>query len=221
MRARERNRRFPGFHSVYRLADPVLNAHFRGRMEGDYETLLEVDRGAVIPEEPIPVRHDAGGKPRDVIWTTWGTPVVVSRRVVDLLRASGFTGWATYPVTLYDRDGEFVDGYHGLATTGRCGPIDYSRSAPVAVMSPGGGERMQYRGKYFDPDSWDGSDFFVPTTGFGGRFVVAEVKDCFEDAKIRNVEFERLTDALVSPDTVERYVRELARGDAESAARPS
>ena len=205
-------RGFPGFDNIYRLGDPVLNAHFRGRMEAESDTLLDVDRGEMIPEQPIPVRHDAGGKPRDVIWTTWAIPVVVSERVIDLLRASGFTGWATYPVTVYDRDGATLDGYRGLSTSGRCGPLDYSRSEPVSVPVPGGGEGLQYRGKYFDPASWDGSDFFLPSSGFGGRFVVAAVKRAFEDAKIRNVDFERLSEALVSPDTVERYVRHAPPG---------
>ncbi len=207
MNVRTGDREFPGFENVYRFGDPVLPAHFRGRMEGDYNTLLEVDRGEVVPEEPIPVRHDAGGKPRDVIWTTWGIPVVVSDRVVGLLQTHGFTGWTTYPVTLHDKHGELVGGYHGLATTGRCGPIDYSRSEPLIVKIPGDREALGYRGKYFDPESWDGSDFFVPSVGGGGRFVVGAVKDAFESAKIRNVDFERLSDALVSPDTVEKHAR--------------
>jgi hypothetical protein len=49
-----------------------------------------------------------------------------------------------------------------------------------------------WKGLFFDPESWDGSDFFMPAERVGYVFVVEAVKRAFERAKIRNVEFKPL-----------------------------
>jgi hypothetical protein len=49
-----------------------------------------------------------------------------------------------------------------------------------------------WKGLFFDPASWDGSDFFMPAHKVGHLFVVEEVKRAFEKAKISNVKFEPL-----------------------------
>lgn len=146
------------------------------------------------PEKPIIFRHESGGKPRDLISTTYVTLKLYSDRVIEILKDHGFSGWKTYPVEVYGKKGVRIDGYHGLAVTGRCGEIDWSRGrkerrpAPV----PGGSAYDVWIGMYFDPETWDGSDLFVPE-GMTCTIVTEAVKDALTAAKVSNISMRPLT----------------------------
>jgi hypothetical protein len=118
---------------------------------------------------------------------------LVSDRFVGVLE--GFSGWQTYPVEIYTERGKAVQGYHGLAITGRCGPIDDELS-PVMVLPPAvpHGEAMPHRiGIRFWPETWDGSDLFIPE-GRGWVLVTQEVHDALSAAKITGIELDRITE---------------------------
>jgi hypothetical protein len=93
------------------------------------------------------------------------------------------------------KDGSELPGYHGLAVTGRCGPIDDSLSDEVVLPPPvpRGRARRALRGICFDSATWDGSDVFTPE-GYTASFVVERVKTAVEAAGITNVEFARLSE---------------------------
>ncbi|HEY8241357.1 MAG TPA: DUF1629 domain-containing protein, partial [Kiritimatiellia bacterium] len=125
-------------------------------------------------------------------------PVVISVRVVDALKAGRFSGWETYPIDLFGKDGSRISGYHGLAVIGRCGLIDNSRSVKIQKIYPGG-VFPAWRGLYFDPETWDGSDLFMLANKWGHILVVDAVKRAFEKAKVTNVAFTAL-EAVGRPD---------------------
>jgi len=130
-----------------------------------------------------------GARPVDpVLWTTHAVPIILADAVVQLLRSEGLTGWSLYEVSVRDKQGEQVPGYSGLAVTGRCGNLDHSMSVELPRIRPAGIFPV-WKGLFFDPNSWDGSDFFMPAQRFGSVFVVDAVKKAFERAKIRNVSF--------------------------------
>src|SRR4029077_19919126 len=56
--------------------------------------------------------------------------------------------------------GNWVPGHAGLMVTGRCDPVDLSRSEVVVREYPGGWF-PKLRGHFFPPESWDGSDLFM------------------------------------------------------------
>jgi hypothetical protein len=89
-----------------------------------------------------------------------------------------------------------LNGYSGIAVTGRCGPIDDRLSEEVTLgpPAPHGRARRGLRGLCFPPDSWDGNDFFTSEAGGAWIFVVQRVKDALEKAQLRNVEFQRLSE---------------------------
>jgi hypothetical protein len=189
------SRAFPGFDHVYWFSEGRTG--FRGELdwpEGD--TIPQwrgLTRGEVRPPRPIPVRYAQGrGMPADVIWTTNAFPFVVHKRVIDLLLDHRFTGWGTYPVELYGREGEPLPDYLGFAFTGRCGPIDGGRSEKVMkprplVVGP------VWIGVYFDEKTWDGSDFFTTSEQKGWTFVTEDVVKAFKKAGIKGVSFEKLS----------------------------
>lgn len=131
--------------------------------------------------------------PTDVIWTSLVAPIIVSDRLVAILRHEGFVGWDTFNVSLKGKSGEPIDGYSGLVVRGRCGKIEDTLSVQFDKTMPAG-VFPWWRGLYFDPATWDGSDFFMPAGNVGWVFVTEAVKRALEKAKVRNVEFIALSE---------------------------
>jgi hypothetical protein len=182
------SRAFPGFDKLFYLGESGSSRAFRGDVPVETNAVA-LTRAELQPALPLSVDWAMGSaKPGEVIWTTMGTMVIVAEPVVQLLRAKGFTGWSLYPAAIRDKQGQPVPGYSGLAFTGRCGDIDKARSVQVPRIRPAG-IFPAWKGLFFDPTSWDGSDLFMPGGPVGWKLVVEEVKRAFEQARIRNVEF--------------------------------
>jgi hypothetical protein len=182
---------FPGFDKVFLLGESGNRRAFRGKMDVETDD-FGITRAEVQPVAPIPVQWAMGSaEPMQVMWTTHAIPIIVAESVVQLLRSHGFTGWSLYDVTVRDKQGHLVPGHSGLSVTGRCGNIDWASGIEVPRIFPAGIFPV-WKGLFFDPESWDGSDFFMPAERVGYVFVVEAVKKAFERAKIRNVEFKPL-----------------------------
>jgi hypothetical protein len=191
MDSKSTTRAFPGFERIFYLARTGGTRAFRGEVDVETrEKAFGLTRAEVRPAHPIRVGWAMGSaKPADpVMWTTFVAPLLVADSVVQLLRSHGFTGWSLYEVSVRDKGGQEHPGYSGLAITGRCGNIDWARGVEVDRIFPGGIFPV-WKGLFFDPASWDGSDFFMSADGSGYVFVVEAVKQAFERAKIRNVKF--------------------------------
>ncbi|MFN8149665.1 MAG: hypothetical protein U0R24_00875 [Solirubrobacterales bacterium] len=125
---------------------------------------LALLRGEVQPSEPIEFVRDEGSDARDWVGTTYATLQLVSPKFLRLLDEHGFTGWTTFPVELALDISQALEGYRGLAITGRCGRIEEEMSERITLPPPvpQGHSRPGLRGLCFEPDSWDGSDLFMP-----------------------------------------------------------
>jgi hypothetical protein len=191
MDSRSCSRKFPGFASMYEFADPGTEGPFRGELELEEDT-DPFARGDAKPTVPLTVRWAMGAaQPGDIVWTTSILPVVMSQRVVDLLRAGGFTGWEAVPIELRNKAKRVVPSYYYLSVHGRCGPIELDRSEKVDRVFPGGVFAVR-KGLYFDPLTWDSSDVFMSAGRFGWTFVVDSVKRAFEKEQVKNVMFRAL-----------------------------
>jgi hypothetical protein len=190
MGSKSASKAFPGFDRVFSLGSTGSSRVFRGDLGVETrEEVFALTRAELHPAHPITVEWAMGSaKPGDVIWTTYAVPIIVSESVVHLLRSHGFTGWSLYDVSVRDKQGQLIPGYSGLAITGRCGKIDYTRTVVVPRVYPAGIFPIG-KGLLFDPESWDGSDLFMPAGNVGHKLMVDEVKKAFEQAKIRNVSF--------------------------------
>ena len=185
---------FPGFSHLYKLASAGAARAFTADLDLRGADDFAVTRGEELAPPGCSARWAMGAtNPSDVIWTRVAAPVLLSERLVAMLREQGFTGWDTYPVTLTDRRGARLPDYHGLSVQGRCGPIDPSRSTRISKEYPAGPFPVA-RGVYFDESSWDGSDVFVSTDGKGWIFVVEAVQRFFDRARIKNLQLVPLTE---------------------------
>ncbi len=189
MGSKSTSRAFPGFDRIFSLGESGSTRAFRGHINLTSDETFGLTRAEMQPSHSITVEWAMGSaKPGDVIWTTMAVVAIVSDSVVQLLRSHGFTGWSLYDVSVRDKQGQLIPGYSGLAITGRCGKIDYTRTVVVPRVYPAGIFPIG-KGLLFDPESWDGSDLFTPAGKVGYMFVVEDVKKAFERAKIRNVSF--------------------------------
>lgn len=205
-------RDFPGFEKLSLLHDPLSKRPMRGSIDVKTDT-FGLTRGEVEASGPIQVSwYMRGAMPSDFVWTGNAWALVVHRRVVQLLREKGFTGWGMYVVSVIDKGGDYHPDYEGLVVWGRCGPADLSRSVVVLSQPPSeyyvGGRFPQFLGYYFPEDSWDGSDIFMEMPDARARktarvFITERLRLAFEAARVKNVKFERLTEAVVDTSVYE------------------
>jgi hypothetical protein len=166
---------FPGFEHFYSVQDPLSSRAFRGTFE-PAAVAFEISRDEVPTLPTVIVGWMMGGsEPSDVIWTGMAAPLIVHQRVLDVLDNAGATGWTTYPVEVRNK-AKSVSGFVGLAISGRCDPIDVGRSEIVLEQMPGGWF-PRFRGRCFDPGSWDGCDLFMERRDSQGAGLIAPVRD--------------------------------------------
>jgi hypothetical protein len=208
---------FPGFDKIYELDDPLGNRPFRGRFE-HHSTGIELSRSEEGTKKTISVYWNMGSAmPSEVIWTTSVFPLIISANIIELLTDSGLSGWTTYPVRIFNKDNNECPGYSGLAITGRCGRIDLSKSV-IALREFPGGFFPEFRGHFFDPASWDGSDFCMETPDKRGKFSMArivteEVVALFRRHRIANIRFVKLSEVYCSTNVYEIGLKYLLPSD--------
>ena len=182
------------YESLFVLADPMAAKPFRLRSRLPSDAKVEgvdihsLSRGESRITRPIQFDAAQGSKATDILWTQLVTPVCVSKRIIHILRENEVSGWSTYPVEIFDLEGEQLPDYHGFAVTGAVCDADYSRSAVVTKPppTPRGKSYDVYRGLFFDEAQWDGSDMFWVG---GVRVVIEKVKRIFEQNGVDNVAF--------------------------------
>jgi uncharacterized protein DUF1629 len=174
---------------MYVLEEPGESRAFRAKIDISVEDAFAFKRGERQPKSPVKCRWAMGDpRPGDVIWTTLGVPLLVSNRVTGILQAGGFKGWTVFPIDLAGADGQRIAGFHGLSIVGRCGAIENQRSIRVPKKYPGGVFPV-WKGLYFDPSTWDGSDIFMPQGKVGWVFVAKGLRDALDSANVGNIDW--------------------------------
>lgn len=106
---------------------------------------------------------------------------------------NNLTGWKTFPVSVFDKKGQEITGYHGLSVTGRCGKIDDSKAEMLEKQfAPNAPFTTYYKGLHIGLDKWDGQDFFLPEEYYG-IIVTKRVVEVLKKNKINSI-FENLSD---------------------------
>lgn len=119
----------------------------------------------------------------DFMWNDLLLPIV-STRVVELLRRHEVNGYKLFNVIVSKKD-EAINGYHGMAVTGRGGPND-SKAYEGGFMP---GTKIR-RVKGLCPTEWDGSDLFTLDDFPRAPLATDKVKDIFTKNKVTNCKLE-------------------------------
>jgi len=144
----------------------------------------------------VAIDHAAGSERADVLWTDSGL-VCIGERFVRTLTVHMVSGWQTREAEVRSRAGRAMPGYSVLVVRGRSGLLDCSQSEPLATLSEKG-RGTAYLGARVSPDSWDGSDMFVP--GEEGPILVTDrTRRVFENAGIGNVVLRPLAALTITP----------------------
>ena len=144
---------------------------------------------------PITFIYDHGNKWYDMIETGSVLLKIISENMKEIFEKENFTGWKTFPIKIFNKKGEEIQGYYGFSVVGKSGPVDYSKcqllERPHRILA-GKTERI-CKGFYVDIDKWDGSDFFLPE-GNSGIIVSKRVAEAIKRNKFTNVELTNLLD---------------------------
>jgi len=188
----------PDYDKMYSFDDPMATRPLRlGGADAAARTLdaFKLLWGEADLPAALKMQAYMGAQAADVLWTGWAVLVVISVRVQELLRAENATGWGTYPVEVYGRQGEHLPGYVGLMVSGRAGRQDKSRGDLLRkpALTRSGQPYDVRRGLYFAEDRWDGSDVCV-VQGTGVIVVTERARELFRRGRITNVRFTRLSE---------------------------
>ena len=139
---------------------------------------------------PIVFRQYDGKRLRDFLDTGWPPVYLVSDRVVSLLKENGITGWHNYPIQLFDKKGNLIEGYSGFSVLGK--GCKYSKSWERGFNKETFESFTASRGLY-DISQWDGSDIFMVR----GEIVITEkAMKLMKANKVTAVEYEKLSDLV-------------------------
>ena len=173
-----------------------------GHIADDYKLF----RGELELDSPVKFYPNVGKKPYDLVGSGWAIFHLFSSKIINILVENHITGWKIYPCELYGLDGKMIEGYSIFSVTGRCAPIDWTKSEKF-IKDPyiiGGGAADMIRGIYFGLDSWDGSDIFTAEGGTAFTFVTQKVRDLLIKNKVTNILLERVTEMeILAPQSKE------------------
>ncbi|MBO4715151.1 MAG: hypothetical protein J5672_03510 [Verrucomicrobia bacterium] len=197
--------------------DDDTQLDFHNLKRGDYENF----------KYPIRFKHSCGTKKlRDILDTeiaSW----LISERLKNVLEENQITGWKTYPIQLFYKKMEPIEGYYGFSVVGRSGPVDFSKSEIIKRVRKaeyiadeqhkGWIRRLrpdeqytytweEYKGWHIDLDTWDGSDFFL-IEGFQHTIVTQRVVDVLKGFN-RQITFTNLMDQRIKCSDVKGYKKE-------------
>ena len=208
--------------------DPASKKNFRGEITGKIGDFAQLLRGEFTKKQ-IDVKHLEGGKePSQLFWNTVCDPFCVNEEVLRILKENELTGWKAIPATVTDKNKKKWKNYFAITVTGRTNHIDYMDSVIVFNKMPGG-LFPSFKGLYFTPDTWDGSDIFMERADNNGKatafvYVTKRLVDIFKKHKITNVDFLNFNEFEMDCSSViigaddEKYVAMLEKKIAKASA---
>ena len=131
----------------------------------------------------------SGKRMRDILDTRHPPLYLISDRFKVILEESYITGWKSYPIALFDKKGNRIEGYNGFSITGRAGKMQKFDQLPLEY-----GYSANADGYYFDIETWDGSDLFHAEGDMIDIFASERFIKVLVDNKITACEYYRLTD---------------------------
>jgi len=167
----------PGAATKYYFLDLDLSSMGEAASEWSYRQLASFKGRAVFKVEK-------GTTPADILDTNC-LLIVVSNRVIDVLRENALAGYATYDVAVIKGRKE-IKGYCGLAIVGRGGTND--PSLVTDYRTPSGVTLHRIAG--IRPTAWDGSSLFTLDDLYRIALVTEEVVSTFKRERITNCRFE-------------------------------
>ncbi|MEQ9263610.1 MAG: hypothetical protein RLN81_00190 [Balneolaceae bacterium] len=152
-------------------------------------------RGKKIDNVSLNFEPSQGSRIKDYIPTTYVSLHLFSNKIFEELEKNNFSGFRKVPINLKDGNSNNIEGYSLLTVTGKCGKTfkDEKTIQTLPPITEFGKAMDHYIGIFFDVDTWDGSDFFMPEeTGF--IFFTERVKEVLLKLNISNLTITNIKD---------------------------
>ena len=180
-----------GCANFHALPDIVENAVSEGRFEDArayWNNLLNYGDLSQY-ELPIVFRQCTcfGSKIHEINPTNGVSYPIVSDRVISILENNGITGWKTYPIILYDKHGNRLDGYNGFYVDVMKGMgLDFEPPQDRCDKTTEDWKWIVTKRGWLDITNWDGRDF---TRAGWGIIVTERVVKLFKKEKVTGIRF--------------------------------
>ena len=180
-----------GCANFHALPEIELDAIREGRLEDAraYWNNL-IDYGDLSRYEfPIVFRQSKtfGSKIHEINPTNGVSYPIVSDRVISILEDNGITGWKTYPIILYDKHGNRLDGYNGFYVDVMQGMgLDFEPPQDRCDKTTEDWKWIVTKRGWLDITNWDGRDF---TRAGWGIIVTERVVKLFKKEKVTGIRF--------------------------------
>jgi hypothetical protein len=195
------------FSNFYVVEDPVSTKNYRGKIINQFEKNGNLLRNEYKVSH-LDIKHMEGSsEPGILFWNSVTEPFCISQSLLDILQQNKITGWSTIPVKVLTKSGgNTIDNFFALTVTGRADPINYLQTDIVFKQFPGG-QFPHFKGIYFVPESWDGSDIFMERTDSDGKssafiYVTKKFVDTFKKNKVKNIRFVNFNDYLTDCEMI-------------------
>ena len=118
--------------------------------------------------------------------------VSISEKLKRFFEIEKLTGWNTYPIKIFDKKGNEVEGYYGLSIIGKCGPVDFTQCEIFEKkLVPEGPLCKIYKSLPIGLDKWDQSDFFLSENA-GSIIITRKAADLLQINKFTNIQMENV-----------------------------
>ena len=180
-----------GCANFHALPEIVENAVSEGRFEDArayWNNLLNYGDLSQY-ELPIVFRQCTcfGSKIHEINPTNGVSYPIVSDRVISILEDNGITGWKTYPIILYDKHGNRLDGYNGFYVDVMQGMgLDFEPPQDRCDKTTEDWKWIVTKRGWLDITNWDGRDF---TRAGWGIIVTERVVKLFKKEKVTGIRF--------------------------------
>ena len=180
-----------GCANFHALPDIVKNAVSEGRFEDArayWNNLLNYGDLSRY-EFPIVFRQSKtfGSKIHEINPSDGVCYPIVSDRVISILEDNGITGWKTYPIILYDKHGNRLDGYNGFYVDVMKGMgLDFEPPQDRCDKTTEDWKWIVTKRGWLDITNWDGRDF---TRAGWGIIVTERVVKLFKKEKVTGIRF--------------------------------
>lgn len=164
----------------------------------DHLKLIKGDYTGI--EFPVVFKQEYGSKLYDLLDTGHAGFLLISDRMKSVLEENKLTGWKTFPIKLYDKEGEEILGYHGFSVIGKCGPTNYKNCEIIKKRLVPKGPLCQYY-KGVTIDTWDGNDFVTPE-GTYETFITRKAADILKKHRISNMYLQNLADSEMAVENI-------------------
>ena len=143
-----------------------------------------------------------------------------------MLKQNSIKGWSATPANVLTKLGNKTSEiYFALIVSGRIDPIDYLQTE-IVFKQFAGGKFPHFKGLYFKPESWDGTDIFMAHPDINGKstaftYVTKKFVDVVQNSKISNISFINFNDYFTDCEMIKIGATELLKSKIDERIKKS